>query len=177
MKDTKYRIASICPGGLSNNLKEYLARPVDLAKNDGVTVRDCIAINLLKPFQESSLSFCCTYLGWSSNKVGKEKLNQVMLSLGNLSATNGTEKVSSEGFTRDVPGGTIQIMGVYPLLDLDEEIRSNEYLQVSFINNEFATELLSWSYEKLLAGALATDEFGIMIAILAESDKLAGKRS
>ena len=55
MNDAVYRIVTLCPSGMSGALKDFLEMP---ASDDGILMmRDIIAINLLKPYGDTSLPF------------------------------------------------------------------------------------------------------------------------
>jgi len=175
MDDPVYRIVTLCPSGMSSALKDFLEMPAD---DDGMLMmRDIIAINLLKPYGDTSLPFCCTFLGWASSEYPARELEEALSLLNNLKVANGDNIISTEGFSQTLDNGRIQLVGAYPLLDIPEPTRSKEYKKVSFIINKKATDkIFEWSYRTLLRGALDSDIFGIVIAVQANNDSLADEK-
>lgn len=170
MESASYRITTYCPEQMSNKLKKYLSKNVDGKKK--LAVRDVIAMNLLRPFEDSFFPFCCSFIGWSAPGY-KEQLENMFIKLNNLTVSNNDEPISIEGFGVELEQGYIQIAGAYPLLDIQDNIRMSEYQKVSFIHNKpLVDELFSWIHENLIAGAIESDNIGIICTILGESNEL-----
>lgn len=177
MRDPYFRIATICPAGMSDALKNYLSKPASESSGANITMRDVIAGRILEPFEESNLPFACTFLGWASEEYEPDVLCKALSLLNDLTISDGQQKISSESLSHNLKNGTVQIVGAYPLLDLADELRTSEYEQVSLLNNKKQSDtLFSWCFETLLADALETDEFGVVCAVLSESDSLAEEK-
>jgi hypothetical protein len=177
MEKPSYRIATLCPMGMSDRLKQYLAGPAGNDPAADLTNRDLIALELLKPFDDSTLPFCCTLLGWAQPKYEPKVLGHVASSISDLTVSRSEQRVSAEGNRYDFERGATQLFAVYPLLDIGPAERTTEYETISLLHNKQRyDQMLSHSYELLLAGALETDEFGIVPAVLAESESLADSK-
>lgn len=177
MNNRSYRMATICPAGMSQALKDYLAGPS--AEGDTrMAMRDAIALRLLAPFADSALPFCCTAVGWAAKSTAPQLLHAKLSLLNELTVSTSRDKVSTEGFVHNLAEGTIQLVGVYPLLDADGADVRAEYERVSFGHNKETTDqLFEWSYAALLRRALRSDDLGIVIAVLAQSDALAESKA
>lgn len=177
MESPVYRIVTLCPTGISDQLSAFLGRSAGHEEHPTLTMRDVIGMTILDPFTESRLQFCCTFLGWAAAQAESDALQQMFTALNELTGAVTDLPVTAESFLTQVDGGMIGIGAAYPIQDASEESAYEQYTSVSLLHNsEVRDELLRWSYGTLLRGALATDPLGVLVAILATGDEVADRK-
>tara|TARA_Y100000590_G_scaffold334926_1_gene381137 strand:- start:320 stop:955 length:636 start_codon:yes stop_codon:yes gene_type:complete len=181
-----YRILTFCFDGDSDDFMSYLGSPSEkygLSSSSDELVRDVFAKQLAYgPYADSRLPFCSTLLGWASSEYDISILSEMMSVLtDNLTVSTNEEKVTAEGFGINLEEGSMHLAGVYPLLDVDDDDeRADEYKNVSFLlNNETRESLNNLFYGQFIKGLLESgkDKLGVMIAVIANTDKLAQSKA
>ncbi len=177
MESPVYRIVTLCPTAISDQLSAFLGSSAGRKESPTLTMRDIIAMVILDPFRESALPFCCSFLGWAATETEAHALQQMFTSLNELTGAVSDSPVTAESFQTHVDGGTIALGAAYPIQDATEESAYEQYTSVSLLHNSHVRDdLLRWSYETFLRGALATDPLGVLIAVLATSDEVADRK-
>ena len=178
MRDYYWRIATVIPLGMSDKTRDFLSSNVSSDNKNPTIFRDLLANNLLSPFAETSLEFCCTFLGWINKDYDPSLLHKIFFFLRNLTITDGSDYVYSEGFVINSQYGHVQLLGAYPLLDIDNEHeRRKEYSKISFLkNNKKINKLLDWSVKSFINGALQIEKLGIINTVTAISGELADNK-
>lgn len=170
MENPHWRSVTVIPNR-SDKLDDFLKT----IGEGNLSNKDRICSHSLSPFNESTLPFCCTLVGWSTDKG--EDLLQMLTDISQITTLNG-EDISSDGVSTVTDFGTIAIVGVYPLLDItDSTERGEEYKSISFMcNNDILHTLLNDLHSFCFRGAMQTDDLGFFISVLAESDEIAQQK-
>jgi hypothetical protein len=177
MDSPVYRIITLCPRGISDQLSDFLGSSGEREEHSTLTMRDIIAMVILDPFTESRLQFCCTFLSWAATEIESLTLQRMLTSLNELTGAVTDSPVTAESFLTHVDSGTVAIGGAYPILDSSEASAYEHYTSVSLLHNSnVRDDLLRWSYRTFLRGALATDRLGVLVAVLATGDEVADRK-
>lgn len=165
MKSPSYRIVTICPAGMSEQLSAYLNKPV--AGAEPLKTKDAIAIDLTSPYSDRDLPFAGTVLAWAQADVmSGDDLGGWLNCLDELKTSECGEAVSLEAFLTNVNSGSIALACFYP--------PSEAGRQASLLmRSELRDELFNRFYQNILANALLTDAAGVMIAVIAEEEGVA----
>jgi hypothetical protein len=175
MKTPEYRILTICPDGMSSQLRNFLNRSVE--KDAPMLMKDAIAVTLTGNLASTGLPFGGVCLGWINTDHPSDSLRGWLNCLSGISAGESGEPMVLELFTQKVARGTIALGGFYPLAELDTGVLAKEYPQFSLLQNKPERErLLEWSYRGFLHGVLATDPKGVICAVLADSGAIAEEK-
>lgn len=170
MKNPEYRIATLCPRGLSPELKAYLNKSLP----KGWLMKQIIANQLIDSFLGSKLAFAGIALGWAAPEYAPEVLLEWMNSLGALTLRDGSTPLSLEMLTLKRDDGVIAIAGFYPVADLPSSEAGEEYMKVSImINKETTDQNFDFAYRNVLRGALQSDPIGVICVVVAEDGALA----
>jgi hypothetical protein len=172
MNSPSYSIVTICPR-MSEKLNSYLNAPVKGAEH--MCVKDAIALEITSHYSECHLPFAGTVLAWGrSDAIDSEGLREWLNCLQDLKIWGSDEVVSLEAFVQTIDGGSIAVGGFYPIAAVPPEQADAAYRQASLvINAERQKELTNSAYRRILAGALQTDQLGMIIAVLAEEAEVA----
>jgi hypothetical protein len=166
MNNPEYRLATLCPMGMSEELKNYLNKSTP----DGGLMKEFIANNLIDPFLDSKLPYAGIALGWAAPQFVMESLVEWMNSLCQLTVSDGSTPISLEMLASKKSDGAIAIAGFYPISDLQSSEAVIEYNRVSIQQNNQTTEkMLDFAYRQVLCGAIGSDQIGIICVIVAES--------
>jgi len=170
MTNPEYRIATLCPRGMSPGLHAYLNKSTP----GGELMKQIIANQLIKPFVSSKLAFAGIAVGWAAPEYAPEALIEWMNSLTALTLSDGSTPLSLEILTLKRNDGMIAIAGFYPVADLPSSEIGEEYVKVSIlINKETTDRNFDFAYSQVVSGALRSDPVGVICVVVAEGDAVA----
>lgn len=170
MNNPEYRIATLCPMGMSAELRAHLNKSAP----GGGLMKEFIANNLIDHFLSSKFSYAGIALGWAAPKYERESLRKWMNSLCQLTVSDGSTPLSLEMLVDEKADGAIAIAAFYPLADLQVTEATIEYKRVSILlNNGLPKKILNFAYRQVLCGALDSDQIGIICVVVADSGAVA----
>jgi hypothetical protein len=140
-----------------------------------MSIKDSIALEITSHYSECNLPFAGTVLAWAKkNVVDSNGLCEWVNRLQDLKILGSMELVSLEVFGMNIDEGSIALGGFYPIATLPQDYADKAYMQASLlINTERKEKLVNTAYRRILAGALQTDQIGMIIAVLAEDADVA----